>query len=84
MGGAEGATNATLLQRNGKEEKLPGKFSHLLVRSGETVTFLTAGGGGHGRSSERDSFAVERDVRLGYVSKERAERDYETELDFTG
>jgi N-methylhydantoinase B len=75
-GGAEGATNATLIQRNGAEEKLPGKFSHLRVRPGETVTFLTAGGGGHGRSAERDRTAVERDVALGYVSEERARRDY--------
>ena len=56
LGGEQGATNATLIQRNGKEEILPGKFSHLLVRPGETVTFLTAGGGGHGDPAGRDVY----------------------------
>ena len=72
----QGATNATLIRRNGKEEILPGKFSHLLVRPGETVTFLTAGGGGHGDPAGRDVTAVKRDVALGYVSEARANREY--------
>jgi N-methylhydantoinase B len=76
LGGAEAETNATLLQRDGKEQTLPGKFSHLLVRPGETVTFLTAGGGGYGDPAKRDAAAIERDVALGYVSEERARRDY--------
>ena len=76
LGGEQAATNATLIQRNGKEEILPGKFSHLLVRPGETVTFLTAGGGGHGDPAGRDATAVKRDVALGYVSEERAKQDY--------
>jgi N-methylhydantoinase B len=76
LGGAEGATNATLIQRDGKEETLPGKFSHLLVRPGETVTFLTAGGGGYGDPAKRDAAAIERDLALGYVSDARTKRDY--------
>ena len=75
-GGAEGMTNLTLIRRNGKQEKLPGKFSHLLVKPGETVTFLTAGGGGYGPASQRDADAVRRDIVLGYVSEEKANRDY--------
>ncbi len=76
LGGDEGMTNLTLIRRDGKEEKLPGKFSHLLARPGETVTFLTAGGGGYGDPSERNSTAVRRDLALGYVSKKHAEQDY--------
>ena len=76
LGGAEGAVNETRVQRNGKEEVLPGKFSHLLVHPGETVTFFTAGGGGYGDPAERDLAAVKRDVDLCYVSKEQAERDF--------
>ena len=76
LGGQEGETNQTLIRRNGKREILPGKFSHLLVRPGETVTFLTAGGGGYGDPSERNSGAVKRDVALGYVSRERAKQHY--------
>jgi N-methylhydantoinase B len=76
LGGREALTNLTLIQRNGKDEKLPGKFSHLLVRAGEAVTFLTAGGGGYGEPAQREAAAVRRDVALGYVSEERARRDY--------
>jgi N-methylhydantoinase B len=76
LGGEEAKTNQTLIQRNGKEETLPGKFSHLLVKPGETVTFLTAGGGGYGNSSERDVAAVKRDVELGYISREKAKQDH--------
>jgi N-methylhydantoinase B len=76
LGGREALTNLTLIQRNGKEERLPGKFSHLLVRAGESVTFLTAGGGGYGHPSERHPGAMKLDVALGYVSKERASQDY--------
>ena len=81
LGGEEGKTNQTLIQRNGKEETLPGKFSHLLVRPGETVTFLTAGGGGYGAPSIRDAAAVRRDVALGYVSREKAEKNYPSHFD---
>ena len=76
FGGAEGKTNATFIQRNGKQETLAGKFSHMLVHPGETVTFLTAGGGGYGAPPERDASAVKRDVALGYVSGEKARQDY--------
>ena len=66
--------NEMRLQRNGKEETLPGKFSHLLVHPGETLVFLTAGGSGYGDPAERDTSAVARDIALGYVTKERAGR----------
>ena len=77
-GGSEGAVNETLIQRNGEKETLPGKFSHLLVRRGDTVTFFTAGGGGYGNPGERDAAALKRDVDLGYVSGAQAEAQYAT------
>jgi N-methylhydantoinase B len=76
LGGQQGAVNETILQRNGKTEKLPGKFSHFLVHRGETVTFLTAGGGGYGDPAEREEKLLKRDLKLGYISKEHAEREY--------
>jgi N-methylhydantoinase B len=76
LGGGAGATNQTLMQRNGAVETLPGKFSHLAVKPGEAVTFLTAGGGGYGAPEQRSGTAVQRDVDLGYVSREQARRDY--------
>jgi len=76
LGGKEGQTNRTFIRRNGKEEELPGKFSRVPVRPGETVTILTAGGGGYGDPSERARPAVERDLAMGYISKEKAAKDY--------
>jgi len=75
-GGSEGMTNLTFIKRNGKEEKLPGKFSHLPVKPGESITFLSAGGGGYGPASKRDPDALRRDMALGYVSPEKANTDY--------
>ena len=46
------------------------------MHPGETVTFLTAGGGGYDDPAKRDPNAVERDIDLGYVSKERAIEEY--------
>jgi len=76
LGGKEGHTNRTFIRRNGKEEELPGKFSRVPVRLGETVTILTAGGGGYGDPAKRDPAAVNRDVALGYISKEKAFAEY--------
>jgi N-methylhydantoinase B len=75
-GGRQGAVNETLVQRDGIEEKLPGKFSHLLVHPGQTVTFLTAGGGGYGDPAERDPASVKRDLKLGLITAEKAREDY--------
>ena len=80
LGGEEGAVNETFIERNGKKETLPGKFSHMLVQPGETVTFLTAGGGGYGQPAKRDAVAVLRDVDLRYVSEEKARRYYPAAL----
>jgi N-methylhydantoinase B len=76
QGGGAGATNQTCLERNGGHETLPGKFSQLLVEEGHTVTFLTAGGGGHGAPDKRAREAVLHDLALGYVSEARAREDY--------
>ena len=82
LGGAQGAVNETRIRRDGNEEQLPGKFSHLPVRPGETVTLLTAGGGGYGEPSRREISAIKRDLALGYISKEQAEKEYPA-LDLT-
>jgi N-methylhydantoinase B len=76
LGGEAAQTNQTLIQRNGKEETLPGKFSRLPVHLGETITVLTAGGGGYGAPSERDAASVKRDIALGYISKDQANKNY--------
>jgi len=49
--------------------------------SGDTVTFVSAGGGGYGAPMERDPEAVLRDVTCGYVSVQQARTDYGVEID---
>jgi N-methylhydantoinase B len=43
---------------------------------GDQISFISAGGGGYGNPFERNPKDVERDVRYGYVSIERAKQDY--------
>ncbi|MBM4263840.1 MAG: hydantoinase B/oxoprolinase family protein [Deltaproteobacteria bacterium] len=76
LGGETALVNETYIERNGNNDPLPGKFSHLQVQPGQTVTVFTAGGGGYGDPMNRDAAAVKRDVALGYLSKQRAEKDY--------
>ncbi|SDR96402.1 hydantoinase B/oxoprolinase family protein [Bradyrhizobium canariense] len=52
------------------------KVTQVPIKQGTQVTFLTAGGGGCGDPLERPIEDVVRDVELGYVSGERAQRDY--------
>ncbi|MCP4693596.1 MAG: hydantoinase B/oxoprolinase family protein, partial [Desulfobacterales bacterium] len=52
-----------------------------LAQPGDVIEFHSAGGGGFGEPSERDPGDVERDVKLGYVSIEGAERDYGVIID---
>ncbi len=43
---------------------------------GDRISFVSAGGGGYGDPFERDPKAVERDVKYGYVSIEKAKQNY--------
>jgi N-methylhydantoinase B len=62
---------------------LPSKFKKV-VDASFTFVAQTPGGGGYGSPFERDVEAVRRDVKLGYVSVEAAERDYGVVLDGQG
>ena len=73
MGGRQGQTNKTIIERDGAAKDLPGKFNQLAVKPGETLTFFTAGGGGYGDPLRRDYGAMQRDLELGYISIEAAQ-----------
>ncbi|MBW2370308.1 MAG: hydantoinase B/oxoprolinase family protein, partial [Deltaproteobacteria bacterium] len=47
-----------------------------LCSNGDVISFYSAGGGGYGDPLKRDPAAVEKDVRYGYVSIEKAREDY--------
>ncbi len=80
-GGLPGGRAAYLVDGVDGDERVasPGflsKGSMIPLAQGEVVRQLTAGGGGYGDPLERDPELVVRDLRLGYVSREAAERDY--------
>lgn len=50
--------------------------SELVMQPGDVVEFLTPGGGGFGPPSGRDRVALERDVKMGFVSVQAARALY--------
>jgi N-methylhydantoinase B len=60
------------------------KVTQVPIKQGTQVTFLTAGGGGCGDPIERAVEDVIRDIELGYISGERAKRDYGVVLTSSG
>ena len=64
------------MRRTNGEEKEVKKESNVPLAAGDTVTFLTAGGGGYGDPRERPRELIERDLELGYLTPEGAARDY--------
>ncbi len=75
-GGMPGAPARVVLNIGRTDERELGKLDVLEVRKGDTVTMMTPGGGGYGSPFERPAEAVLADVRLGFVSRGSAERDY--------
>ncbi|MCW5749516.1 MAG: hydantoinase B/oxoprolinase family protein [Alphaproteobacteria bacterium] len=60
------------------------KMVGIRLRQGQRVRLETPGGGGYGPAREREPERVAEDVRLGYVTREAAERDYGVRLDADG
>jgi len=76
-GGGEGANGAAfLVDESGDElEKLPAKHTRDLP-AGTVVSVRTPGGGAYGDPADRPEEAIERDLRLGKVTPERAREQY--------
>jgi N-methylhydantoinase B len=75
-GGQNGGVNRAIIRRTDGSEEVVFKQTNIALEPGDTVTFLTAGGGGYGDPKERDRADVARDVEAGFVSPEAAARDY--------
>jgi N-methylhydantoinase B len=75
-GGKPGAPLRALLNRGRPDQRELGKIHELHVRKGDTVTLLMPGGAGFGNPFLRAPEAVLSDVERGFVSIERAARDY--------
>lgn len=79
-GGLPGASGAAFVTRDGADE-LTGRIDELLLQAGDTVTFLSQGGGGFGDPFSRDPEAVLWDVRRGLVSAATAGEAYGVVID---
>lgn len=86
IGGGKAAecSRKILLRRDGAREELPSKLDFLRVEPGDRLAYLTAGGGGWSDPLTRAPEAVQRDVRRGLVSAERARVDYGVALSEDG
>jgi N-methylhydantoinase B len=76
-GGLPGATNCSIVHRAvDGSERVVYKATEIEIAAGDTVTFLTAGGGGYGDARARSPEAVARDVAEGLVSPQAAAKHY--------
>jgi N-methylhydantoinase B len=75
FGGLDGRPAEYVLIRAGEERRLPAKCT-FDVAPGDVVSYRTCGGGGYGPPSERDPLLVERDLREGKLSLQRAREVY--------
>jgi N-methylhydantoinase B len=86
VGGGPGACNVFEYDSdNGKQTPpLVSKMTGLKISRGQRLRLQSPGGGGYGPAFERPPEAVAEDVRLGYVSRMAALRDYAVVLDEEG
>ncbi|MEM7528897.1 MAG: hydantoinase B/oxoprolinase family protein [Pseudomonadota bacterium] len=77
-GGSEAAPNAFAYEQadGWQRPALGSKARGMALANGQRVRLETPGGGGYGLAAERDPAAIARDVALGYVSAEAADREY--------
>ncbi len=78
VGGRTGALNRFQYQQDDgyHAPALVSKAVGIQIKRGQRLHLETPGGGGYGAPYERDPEAVARDVALGYVSVQSAQRDY--------
>src|SRR3954453_4879529 len=76
-GGNPAATNDAIIRRaDGGSEEVVYKATEIEIGAGDSVTFLTAGGGGYGDPRERAREDVARDLTAGIVSLQASTNDY--------
>jgi N-methylhydantoinase B len=74
-----GASNQYKLDVNGAQQSLP-SCGVIPLAEGERIVAISAGGGGYGPPTARDPERVRRDVRSGWVSRERARDVYKVAI----
>lgn len=76
LGGGVGMHGAAIKNAGAPDEQSLGRIDELLLHPGDTVTFLSQGGGGYGDPFLRDPQDVLGDVRSGLLSVAAAEQLY--------
>ncbi|NKB57920.1 MAG: hydantoinase B/oxoprolinase family protein [Alphaproteobacteria bacterium] len=86
IGGGTGALNRFSFEQDdgSHEPALVSKAGNISIRKGQKVRLETPGGGGYGTAFERDPQAVARDIRLDFVTPQRAAGDYGVAIDGAG
>ena len=77
FGGKPGATGKLTINPEGPDPRpLKAKTVNHPLRTGDVFSMMTQGGGGYGPPAERPRVAVERDIRQGKLTRDRATIDY--------
>ncbi len=81
-GGKPAALNRFVYETDSGESTPPlvSKATDIKINRGQKVRLETPGGGGFGDPTTREPGRVVRDVRLGYISRDAARRDYQVVL----
>lgn len=79
--GAAPADHTMTLKGHQWHPPMGAKAENVPLRRGDVITMRTPGGGGWGSPDGRARAAIEYDVRLGYISQERARQSYGVDTD---
>jgi len=76
FGGKAGGPSRAWVISDGKKVQLPQKITNKHLKQGDRLIIRTPGGGGYGDPKDRDSERVVDDLRLGFISLQKAKRIY--------
>jgi len=75
-GGKPGGPSIFYVIRNGKKIKYPSKVGRVPLEKGDRIVMRPCGGAGLGNPKKRKRELIERDLKLGYVSRKAAAKEY--------
>lgn len=86
LGGQEAAKNIVEYQQDDGVHRpaMGAKLFGVKLKPGQSIRIESPGGGGYGPPSDRPLEDIERDLRLGMISADGAERDYGVSLQADG
>ena len=76
LGGAMGKVSQAILRRTDGSVMEVTKQTDIMLDADDTITFLTAGGGGYGAVEDRGRNAIKEDLREGLVTPDGAAIEY--------